>query len=146
MLERILYVSRLVPGRDFRDICRIIRASHMHNPEFGVTGALICLDGGFVQCLEGPPEGLDAIYRRVCSDERHGALDLRIRERAYCRLFPGHAMALRTGPGLEAGLLAEFGYRPGFPVETFPAALLTEFVVSACHRHTHMQCAMRRAG
>ena len=27
-----------------------------------------------------------------------------------------------------------FGYRPGFPVERFPADVLVEFLVSACRR------------
>jgi hypothetical protein len=142
MLERILYVSRPDPGTCFEDVCRIVRKAHVRNAGLGVTGALISLDGFFVQMLEGPPDGVGAVFRCILRDRRHLALDLRIRERALCRLFPGHAMALRTGAGLEPGLLADFDYCPGFPVETFPAARLTDLVVSACHCHAR---ARRRA-
>lgn len=134
MLERMVYVSQAMPGTRIGDVCHIIRASHARNAAFGVTGVLVCLDGWFVQFLEGPPEGLDVIYGGIAADRRHVAPDLRIRERALCRLFPDQSMALRMGPALEPDLLAEFGYRPGFPVEAFPAALLTEFMVGACYQ------------
>ena len=58
----------------------------------------------------------------------------RSRERALCRLFPGQALALRSRACLDGALLEAFGYRPGFPVETFPADVLVEFVVQACRR------------
>lgn len=136
MLERMVYVSRALPAAaGMPEICRIIRAAHRNNGAQGVTGALVCLDGWFVQVLEGPHAGIEAIFARLRRDPRHAGIELRIRERSLCRLFPDQAMALRTGAALGAGLLAEFGYRPGFPVERFPAAVLTEFLVAACRQH-----------
>jgi hypothetical protein len=136
MLERLVYVSRAAPGAtEPPEVARIIRAAHRRNAAAGITGALLCLDGWFAQALEGPAAGLDAVLARLAVDPRHGRFDLRIRERGLCRLFPGQAMALRTGAGLDPGLRAEFGYRPGFPVADFPAAVLVEFMVSACRCH-----------
>ena len=136
MLERIVYVSRAAPAAaGMPEICRIIRAAHRHNAAAEVTGALVALDGWFAQALEGPPRGLDAVWGRLAPDPRHRGIELRIRERGLCRLFSGQAMALRTRSGIADGLLAEFGYRPGFPVEDFPAAVLMEFMVAACRRH-----------
>ena len=120
--------------------------SHVRNTLFEVTGALICIDGWFVQFLEGPREGLDVLYDGIHTDPRHIGPDMRIRERALCRLFPGQSMALRMGPALDTGLLAEFDYSPGFPVQTFPAALLTEFMVSACHLRGPRLARRLRAG
>ena len=84
--------------------------------------------------LEGPPAPLAFAYGRICHDPRHGAIELRAREPALCRLFPGQALALRTRACLDAGLLEAFGYRPGFPVADFPSDVLVEFLVSACRR------------
>ena len=122
MLERIVYVSRAAsPG--FAEILSIIRAAHRVNAVLGVTGALVCLDGWFAQALEGPGPGLDAIWARLTRDPRHQGIERRIRERGLCRLF-ACPMALRTAADLDPDLLAAFGYRPGFPVEAFPALSL----------------------
>jgi hypothetical protein len=133
MLERIVYVSRAAdPG--LAAVLGIVRAAHRANAALGVTGALFCLDGWFAQALEGEGPGLDAVWERVARDPRHTRLERRIRERGLCRLFAG-PLALRTAADLDPRLLAGFGYRPGFPVEAFPAAVLVEFMVTACRRH-----------
>jgi hypothetical protein len=50
------------------------------------------------------------------------------------------AQVLEGAPGpafdacLDPALIEGFGWRPGFPVEDFPADVLVEFVVRACHR------------
>lgn len=134
MLERIVYVSRAAAGLRREDIFGIIRSSHPLNTLAGISGGLIFLDGWFVQLLEGPPGALDACLGRIARDPRHEDLAPRSRERGLCRLFPGQAMALRSRACLDPALLAAFGYRPGFPVESFPADVLVEFLVQACHR------------
>ena len=90
----------------------------------GVTGALIYLDGWFVQVLEGPAAILDVRLARLRRDPRHAAMQIRQRERVHARVFAGQPMALRTRACLDAGLLEAFGYRPGFPVAEFPADVL----------------------
>jgi hypothetical protein len=132
MLERMIYVSRATPGTRTGDIYGIIREAHARNAAAGVSGALIFLHGRFAQVLEGSAPAVRAIWSAILSDSRHAGITLRARERALCRLFPGQAMALRTGACLDPGLLEAFGYRPGFPVESFPADVLLEFLVRAC--------------
>ena len=132
MLERIVYVSRAAPGMTLQAVFHIIRAAHARNGRDGISGALVFLDGCFAQVLEGPAAQLAAAFARIRRDPRHGALGLRTRERALCRLFPGQALALRSRACLDPGLLYAFGYRAGFPVERFPADVLVEFVVRAC--------------
>jgi Sensors of blue-light using FAD len=132
MLERIVYVSRATPGTRLEAVFGIIRQAHSANAKAGLSGALIFLDGGFAQVLEGPRAPLAAAFARIALDRRHEAVELRARERALCRLFQGQAMALRTRACLDLALLEGFGYRPGFPVERFPADVLVEFAVRAC--------------
>jgi Sensors of blue-light using FAD len=135
MLERITYVSRAAPGMRREDVFGIIRAAYPQNQLAGISGALIFLDGWFVQLLEGTPEALAATRSRIARDPRHQGLLLRSREQGgLSRLFPGQAMALRTRACIAPDLLAEFAYRPGFPVADFPADVLVEFLVQACHR------------
>ena len=133
-LARLVYVSRAAPRLGTAEVYAIIRRAHAGNGAAGVTGALVFLDGWFAQALEGPGPGLDAIWARLTRDPRHQGIERRIRERGLCRLF-ACPMALRTAADLDPDLLAAFGYRPGFPVEAFPAAVLLEFLIAACRRH-----------
>lgn len=131
MLERLVYVSRSAPGTTLEGVFGIIRAAHVRNARDGLTGGLVFLDGWFAQLLEGEGPALAAAFARIARDPRHRAPVLRARERALCRLFPGQALALRSRACLDPGLLEAFGYRPGFPVDRFPADVLVEFLVRA---------------
>lgn len=135
MLERIVYVSRAAPQTDLPQVCSVIRAAYGRNAGDDVTGALLFLDGWFAQALEGPPAAIAAAVARIAGDPRHHAVDMRLRERALCRLFPDQPMALRTRQALRPELTAAFGYVPGFPVAVFPAADLVEFMVASCRQH-----------
>ena len=144
MLERVVQVSRAAAGLRQEDVYRIIRTAHAANTLAGISGGLIFLDGWFAHVLEGTPgPAFDACLTRVACDPRHRDLERRSRERALCRLFPGQAMALRTRACLDPGLIEGFGWRPGFPVADFPADVLVEFVVRACHRTPPAPRAMR---
>ena len=133
-LERLVSVSRAAPGLDVAALHAVVRRAHAGNRRSGLTGALVLLDGWFAQVLEGPGPGLDEGLARIRRDPCHGGLEIRRRERAHARLFAGQPMALRTRACLADGLLEAFDYRPGFPVEAFPADVLVEFVVQACRR------------
>ena len=133
MLERIVQVSRAAAGLRQEDVYDIIRTAHAANTLAGLSGGLVFLDGWFAQVLEGPGPALDACLARIAGDPRHRGIERRSRERALCRLFPGQAMALRSRACLDPALLEAFGWRPGFPVAGFPADVLVEFVVQACH-------------
>lgn len=139
MLGRIVYVSRAAPGLAMQDVYEIIRAAHARHGAEGLGGALIFLDGCFAQVLEGAPRRLDDAFARIRRDTRHDAVTLRARAPALCRLFPGELMALRAGACIDPRLISEFGYAPGFPVESFPADALVEFIARACTGHRDRQ-------
>ena len=135
-LERLVYVSRAAPGLDTAGVYAIIRHAHAGNGAAGLTGALVLLDGWFVQVIEGPGATLVARLAGLRRDPRHAGLEVRQRERVHARVFAGQPMALRTRACLDAGILEAFGYRAGFPVAEFPADVLVEFVVQACRRRS----------
>ena len=132
MLERILYVSRASAGTELPDVFAIAREAGLRNAQEGISAGLVFVDGWFVQVLEGPVPALCATYARILRDPRHVEITFRAREKALCRLFGDKGLILRTGPTLDPVLLGEFGYGRGFPVETFPADVLIEFMVQAC--------------
>src|SRR5690554_469066 len=132
MLQRVLYVSRAAAGIDLTKVFEVIRASHALNTARGLSGALLFLDGWFAQIVEGPAASVDAAFNCIAADARHFDVGLRIRSRALGRVFPGQAMALRHRGCVDAGVLDEFGYRPGFPVAEFPADILTEMMIRTC--------------
>lgn len=132
MLERMVMVSRAAPGTSLEAVFSIIRAAHPRNVLAGLTGALLYLDGSFVQVLEGQPGALAEALDRIRDDQRHWGWTLRARERALCRLFPGQPLALRTRASLDPRMLEAFGYVQGLPASRFPADELLEFVLAAC--------------
>jgi hypothetical protein len=131
VLERILYVSRVAPGAELSNVFEIARASAERNAAEGLSGVLVFIDGWFVQGLEGPVPALCAAYARILRDPRHTELSFRAREPSPHRALGAPGLGLRLGTGLNPALLDRFGYRFGFPVETFPADRLLEFMVWA---------------
>ncbi len=132
MFERIAYVSRAAPGVGAREVFDIIRAAHNRNGALGLTGALVVLDGHFLQVLEGEPFRVDACFRRIAADPRHVALELRARRQHEQRLFPGEWMALRQQAQIEPGLLQRWGYEAGLPATRFDADRLEAFMLACC--------------
>ena len=64
-------------------VAAYIAAKAMHPGSDGITGALICRDGLFVQLLEGRRDVVTAAFSRILHDDR--------------RLFPGWSMATILG-------------------------------------------------
>ena len=138
MLERIVYVSRAAAGpRARRDLRHHPGGAPACNARRGVTGALVCLDGWFAQVIEGPAAGGSTRSGSGSPrDPRHSGLEpAHPRARALPALRrPGDGAQDRAPASIRA-LSATFGYRPGFPVEDFPPAVLLEFLIAACRRH-----------
>jgi hypothetical protein len=131
LLERILYVSRASADTGLADVLAMARAADARNAASGLSGALVFVDGWFAQVLEGPAEAIRPAYAAILKDPRHEAVSFRARARALCPLFGPAGLVLRTATTLDPSLLDEFDYAPGFPVETFPADILLEFMVWA---------------
>jgi Sensors of blue-light using FAD len=132
MIERIVYVSRAAPGIGPRDAYDIIRTAHNRNSRDGLTGALLFLDGCFLQVLEGDAFALDRRYAAIAADRRHVAIELRQRCRPPARAFPGEWMALKLDADVAAAVKDRFGYESGFPAERFSAERLVAFAQACC--------------
>lgn len=132
MLERIIYVSRAAHGTGARDAYDIIRTAHNRNSRLDLTGALVFVDGHFVQVLEGERLNIRERFAVIAADARHTDVQVRNAGPIDRRRFPHEWMALRLGGAATDAACAQFGYVPGFPPDRFPPERLLDFVQACC--------------
>ncbi len=132
MHERVVYVSRAAPGTGAAEAYDIIRVSHNRNSRFGLSGALIFVDGFFLQVLEGDGVSVRERYARILTDPRHTAVEMRQSTQTAQRSFGGDWMALRRDDEIGPAVRQAFGYAPGFPAERFDGDRLVAFALACC--------------
>jgi len=135
MFERLVYVSRAAPGITARDCYDIIRVAHNRNSQYSLTGALLFLDGHFIQVLEGDRFRMRERFRVIAADRRHTDVDLRATVACDALLFAGEWMALRGDAEIDPAVKARFGYRPGLPADAFSGDRIVDFVQACCTTH-----------
>ena len=88
MHEQLVYVSRAAPDIDAQSAYDIIRVSHNRNSKHGLTGALILMDGYFLQVLEGHRHPLRERFAIIAADPRHIDVNVRQSTAVSERIFP----------------------------------------------------------
>lgn len=87
-LVRLIYASRLAKSCVPKDIDAIIKVSRIKNNKAQITGALCYDKRSFLQCLEGPRDAVNGLYRKIAVDPRHQQVSLiefsEISERDFC--------------------------------------------------------------
>jgi hypothetical protein len=89
-LERLIYASRRSAGVD---VPALVAQAARHNEAAGLTGALATLDDDFFQYLEGTPQSVEALLRKLLVDPRHSDLKVLERRAIPRRLFGQWRMA-----------------------------------------------------
>jgi len=75
-LVRLIYVSVMTDECDTSALQRILEVSHAKNTERKITG-ILCYDPTFfLQCLEGPPSAVNALFADIVGDPRHRRVTL----------------------------------------------------------------------
>ena len=97
--KRLIYRSQPF-GFDSATLAGILSAARRHNPQWGITGALICRHDVYLQLIEGPSASIDALYARILNDDRHTEIRLLLEEEMDERLFPAWAMLDDEAPSL----------------------------------------------
>ena len=116
MLRAFAYSSHMSAGLSDEKIRSIISQSASFNRVAGVTGALLISGPQFFQYLEGPPDGLDTVMRRIHESRSHQAIVQVLDARIQTRAVPYWAMTrVETGQTVVSGLVNaqwdEFGQR-----------------------------------
>jgi hypothetical protein len=94
ILVRMLYVSRAVGPQTTTMTTSILAQAQAHNPAQGITGVLCQGQGFFFQVIEGERSRINALYRRICADNRHQDVTLLHFEEIQERRFGKWSMAL----------------------------------------------------
>lgn len=96
---RLIYRSRPF-GFDAAMLAGILSVARRKNPQWGITGALICRHDVYLQLIEGPLDSIEALYSRILKDDRHLDVRLLLQEEMNKRLFPAWAMLDDEAPSL----------------------------------------------
>ena len=106
--HRLLYQSEsLITGTetDVRSqVASIVAAGQRRNERDGLSGALLFVDGLFVQVLEGEAGKLEATFERICRDLRHRRMVLHEFSEAPERVFSDWGMVEVPGIGIADDL------------------------------------------
>ena len=113
-LFRLVYVSRLSRGCTPQQLKEIVEKSRRNNPTFQVTGALCYSINGFLQCLEGPRQSVNELYRRIVKDDRNEGVTLVSYEETEKRLFGNWEMAYVRADEISARILSRNKIEPKF--------------------------------
>jgi hypothetical protein len=71
MLRRLAYVSYPAADLPPTEVSRIIQVSRANNLAAGITGVLVYTGIDFAQLIEGRPEAVEALWRKLQADPRH---------------------------------------------------------------------------
>ncbi len=96
---RLIYRSQPF-GFDTAMLAGILSAARRNNPQWEITGALICRHDVYLQLIEGPSASIRELYARILDDDRHTDVRLLLEEDMGQRLFPAWAMLDDEAPSL----------------------------------------------
>jgi hypothetical protein len=135
-LHRLIYTSRFSGAdRDLDDLLRAVIAKSIHNNRLDdVTGFLVAGEGRFLQLLEGPGRGLEAVYARIAADTRHTDLVLIHSGPADRRLFRDWNMGQHRLGVADGAMLAEAGLA-GFNAVSLDAAAAERLMIAIGGRY-----------
>jgi hypothetical protein len=71
MLERIVYQSHASHDFGSLHLFELLTQARLRNKQQQITGHLLFWQGRFTQCVEGPTESLDRLWRSLLRDNRH---------------------------------------------------------------------------
>lgn len=131
-LVRLIYASRMTETCDTAAIQEILTVSRKRNAACNITG-ILCYDPTFfMQCLEGPKDAVNDLYRDIARDKRHSRITLLEYVEIEKRMFREWSMAFVLANDMDKRVLRKYSGRKGFnPFALSPGQardLMVEFV------------------
>ncbi len=74
MTYQIIYSSEATAAMSVSDLERILADARSGNAARGITGALVYVEGVFLQILEGKEDAVRELMRHIAADTRHTAV------------------------------------------------------------------------
>jgi methanogenic corrinoid protein MtbC1 len=130
-ISTLTYQSRATKQPTSIELYGLLRKAKARNECADVTGMLVFKDARFFQWLEGPSDGLDAIWNSIQNDPRHKEIELLSRDSAQQRLFSQWDMRV-TCPDDAFGLVRD----PPTPQARLPIKLVGQAAKLAIDQRT----------
>lgn len=106
-LVQLIYQSKSTSGvTSALQMSDILAVARPRNARLGVTGVLTAVDGLFVQIIEGPETGIEALMGSLRRDPRHADLEVLDRRIVTTRAFEDWDMASPRLACLEVAQIA----------------------------------------
>lgn len=93
MPYQIIYSSSSTTPMQMDDLEDILESARESNAEAGISGALVYVDGHFLQILEGEAEALAHLMGRIARDVRHEAVTVLRQTEVPAAMFSDWSMA-----------------------------------------------------
>ena len=97
-LRQVIYISQATRPLDAGEIHDLVRKAATNNKKLEITGALLFLEGSFVQVLEGDSEAIGELLGKLSRDSRHCNLRLLSDIQIDSRQFKHWSMGLVDTP------------------------------------------------
>lgn len=127
-MYRLIYKSKSVEPLDWDIVRNISSQSEVTNEASAITGVLLASRTHFLQVVEGNFEAVNAVFRKICRDDRHTDLSIIAFSIIDARLFSGWGMrgigVFDFNKGIEQQLKEKYGEEDGgihFPLEEWAA-------------------------
>lgn len=88
----IIYASVETQGFTPAHLTELLQKARVENERLHLTGMLLYSEGNFFQVLEGEPDAVDGMYKKLHLDKRHHQLTLIVREPIAKRYFADWSM------------------------------------------------------
>lgn len=108
-MRQLLYVSNAARGIPASDLDDILTQARARNPERGLSGILIHVDGGFLQILEGARETVMQVYGRIAEDKRHSQPHVLVDRETDAPAFAAWSMGYEHLTGAKDEMAGMFG-------------------------------------
>ena len=92
----IIYASVETQAISSTQLTELLEKARVKNEDLHLTGMLLYSDGNFFQVLEGEPDSVDGMYKKLHLDKRHQQLTLIVREPIAKRYFADWSMGFSS--------------------------------------------------
>lgn len=96
MLERLVYRSKATHKLGSLHLFNLLVQCRKRNADLGISGHLLYTEEIFVQCIEGPTDSIDTLWKSLQRDERHHSVELLARGPETQRRFADWSMAFSS--------------------------------------------------
>ncbi len=97
-LVAVAYVSSASHLLNEDELERLLLGARETNGAEQVTGVLLYNDGSFFQYIEGPPDGIDRVYKRIKNSSQHFGLMQLLQSSTTERNFKDWSMGFMRAP------------------------------------------------